>query len=115
MARHSGIKKSEKLLTELQGNILKVHGRNYMCLIMLRFIQDIPKIENWIKTKLKPLITITSAKVQINDSEKDPRPPKDPGLTMFLLSSTAYTGLGRRSPDSTSDIAFNTGMQQGRQ
>ncbi|MEA5536854.1 Dyp-type peroxidase [Crocosphaera sp. XPORK-15E] len=119
----------QDVLEDLQGNILKGHGRDKSIHIFLTFPnpqenpEKIDALKNWIAQLA--INEITSAKKQI-DEAKAWRENKTPGETFFhfALSSTGYTKLGssdsvqpkganlqNRGPDIQYVEAFQEGMK----
>jgi Dyp-type peroxidase family len=99
-----------ELFKELQGNILKGHGRDHAMHLFISF--GSPKDEashvtflngarDWISHMLAD--HVTSAEAQIND------PDKEEILTILLLSSQGYEFLGENRPEGG---AFREGMRE---
>jgi deferrochelatase/peroxidase EfeB len=119
----------QDVLEDLQGNILKGHGRDKSVHIFLTFSnpqedpEKIDTLKNWMAELA--INEITSAKNQM-DEAKAWRENKTPGETFFhfALSSTGYTKLGssdsgqpkganlqNRGPDIQYAEAFQEGMK----
>ncbi|UZS00203.1 Dyp-type peroxidase [Chondrinema litorale] len=81
----------QKILTNLQGNILKSHGRNHVKILFIDFIGEEADIKLWI-SKLE----ITSAfKQRATKETRKIIKDHDGGVFMnFLLSATGYEELG---------------------
>ncbi|MBD0304156.1 MAG: Dyp-type peroxidase [Tolypothrix sp. T3-bin4] len=80
------------VLEDLQGNILNGHGRDHATHIFIAFDKpdQIENIKKWIAN-----LEITSAKVQLDGSERYKQEKIDAGLfTHFALSASGYARLG---------------------
>jgi deferrochelatase/peroxidase EfeB len=80
------------VLKDLQGNILNGHGRDHAIHIFIAFDKpdEIENIKKWIAN-----LEITSAKAQLDGSERYKRVKIDAGLfTHFALSASGYARLG---------------------
>lgn len=99
----------QKLLADLQGNILRGHGRDHAMHLFICFgrpnsesahAASVRKIRSWIRGMTEDHVTTAAA--QLEDIAK-----KDT-FTVFLLSSHGYEFLGERRPR---DGAFREGMR----
>lgn len=106
--RYQGIKRDDPayqpLFKDLQGNILKGHGRNYVRLIFLQFKhdseQDREKVKEWIKKVIAPRLTSAQKQFEHIKEHKTrptgklnlsaPAAKRDPGFMMFLLTAKGY-------------------------
>jgi len=96
----------QQLLTDLQGNILKSHGRNNVSLLFLDFSGPPDLIKAWIGDKISPLVT--SMKTQLDHlTERKLAPDKvifdssDSGFIGFSISASGYKKLGISAPSAT--------------
>ena len=86
-------KEYEKLLKNLQGNILKGHGRDYSVHIFLKFKTDIDAVKKWIESFAKKYVI--SAEQQLRDTENYKKNGTPGGLFgNFFLSAKGYETLG---------------------
>ena len=95
-----------QLLNDLQGNILKSHGRNNVSLLFLNFSGPPDLIKAWLGNKVSPLIT--SMKAQLDHSarrklaaDKQLFDNSDPGFIGFSLSASGYRKLGISAPSAS--------------
>ena len=106
----------QKILKNIQANILKSHGRDQAYHIFLRFKEDQNNdvIKAWIQDFAKKYIT--SAWKQYEDSQKRRKNPKYSGglLGCFFLSYSGYQALGYK-PKGKFDPSFEKGMKNGDQ
>ena len=95
------------LLSNLQGNILKGHGRNHTTHIFIHFDSGkITQSKKWIKNFASD--TLTSAQKQLKEREVFKRNGIPAGLfSSFYLSSKGYKALGITPPP---DASFKLGM-----
>lgn len=94
------------MLRNLQSNILKPHGRNYVRHVFLRFTVGSQAARTWIHDTVLPLIP--SADLQFNP----PLGQEDAGLVCgFFLSAAGYTALGFPTGGFASE-AFRAGMKE---
>lgn len=82
-----------QMLAQLQGNILKGHGRNHTVHIFFRFGMDTSQNQSLLKD-LGALVT--SMKEQLSDSEawKQEHGPKDLSFRSLFLTKKGYLSLG---------------------
>ncbi len=86
-------KEYEKLLKNLQGNILKGHGRDYSVHIFLKFTADTRAVKKWIESFAKKYVI--SAEQQLIETENYKKKGKPGGLFgNFFLSAKGYEALG---------------------
>jgi Dyp-type peroxidase family len=85
--------KYEKMLVQLQGNILKAHGRDHSAHLVLRFTAEPPAVKEWIQQLART--QLTSAKQQLEEAKRF-RENRQPGklFVSIFLSSTGYQRLG---------------------
>lgn len=107
------IQELKPILRNVQGNILRAHGRNRSVHILLHFKHDTLDPE---KTKIKKWIShcaqhITSAQRQLEESH-DFRAYNIPGrlFCSFFLSATGYRFLGLEPPGERGHESFKKGM-----
>lgn len=80
-------------LRDLQGNLLKGHGRHHAAHVFLRF-SDASRAQDWISNRLKP--RLTSAWQQLEDARLFRETGQDGGLfTVFFLTAQGLDFLGR--------------------
>lgn len=93
------------LLGDLQGNILKGHGRDHTINSFLRFEGDMGKV----KAALRGIgAQVTSALRQLNEADAFQLWGRPGGSAVFFfLTAAGYQKLGVAPPD---DAAFNAGM-----
>ncbi|HRH50246.1 MAG TPA: Dyp-type peroxidase [Panacibacter sp.] len=99
------------LLKDLQGNILKHHGRTHAYHIFLHFNEDeIRAAREWI---VQFASVITTAEKQLTDARARETDPEYDGGTFFnlLLSVKGYNVLGVSTPHTPADAAFRAGLQ----
>ncbi|MFA0963576.1 Dyp-type peroxidase [Roseivirga sp. BDSF3-8] len=104
------ITETKEIYENLQGNILKFHGRQYGYHIFLKFREWRQReVKKWIREDIVP--TITSTEDQIQDGKKRKKDKKHDGglFTTFGLSAQGYSYLHLRSIPS--DIAYMKGMK----
>jgi len=103
----------EVMLNDLQGNILKGHGRHYTAHIFIKFGKDPTQARTWVKDFSKK---ITTAKEPIDrrkalDSGKQ---WKETTFTGFVLSAKGYQALDFKKNQIPSDPKFRKGMKASR-
>ena len=87
--------KYQKMLKNMQGNILKGHGRDYSAHIFLKFTADAGTIKKWIESFAKKYVT--SAEQQLRETENYKKHGTPGGLFgNFFLSARGYEALGFR-------------------
>ncbi|MEO1374991.1 MAG: hypothetical protein AAFW70_11860 [Cyanobacteria bacterium J06635_10] len=101
----------EGLLNEIQGNIIKSHGRNHAVYLFLKFGDDIEAAKQWIGNFSQRYVTsaLEQAKqTMLHRLEKDV-----PGglFANFFLTRAGYMHLGYSYGDLPNDDAFRQGMQ----
>ncbi|MES3021478.1 MAG: peroxidase [Pseudomonadota bacterium] len=96
------------MLANLQGNIVKPHGRDFSSHLFLAFnVADIAAVKRWIVARVLPLLT--SAGAQAQQSARFRATGAGGGLFGgFALSADGYTALGLTLPD---DASFMRGMK----
>jgi Dyp-type peroxidase family len=93
------------LLDNLQGNILKSHGRNESRHVFLKFTGPKAGVRNWIKTSMAPRV-LTAAAQRAQSAAGG-----DGGLVvLFYLSAEGYRYLGL-DPAKLKSKIFNKGMK----
>lgn len=96
------------MLSKLQTNILKGHGRAFAQHVFLRFAAPSDEVKNWIRTVIAPL-------VQPAISQFIDRGGEDGGLvTGFYLTATGYQSLGfsKKKLQAFESKSFRQGMQE---
>ncbi|MGB3182208.1 MAG: hypothetical protein WBB45_12510 [Cyclobacteriaceae bacterium] len=109
MAKGTVSKGTEQLYKNLQGNILKFHGRTYAYHLFIQFNQwQQHDAKEWIRRLAEKHITTTHDQIE-HSRERRRNPSFDAGLfTSFALSYAGYTYLQLRVIPS--DVAFMEGM-----
>lgn len=97
-------------LSDLQGNILKGHGRDHSAHIFLKFKPGrIAMVRAWLHGPLKA--RITSAQKQIDDAAAFKATQKDGGVfQIFVVSAAGYAYLGKDTA-AFGDASFRAGAQ----
>jgi Dyp-type peroxidase family len=97
-----------ELLSNMQGNIIKGHGRDHTAHIFLQFDKSkVKEAREWIRLMAES--SITSAQRQLLDREVFKRNKVPGGLfTGFALSAAGYAVLGVAAPD---DESFLKGLK----
>jgi Dyp-type peroxidase family len=86
-------KEYDKLLKNMQGNILKGHGRDNSVHIFLKFTADTKSVRKWIEFFAKKYVI--SAEQQLKDTEKYKKNKISGGLFgNFFLSAKGYETIG---------------------
>ena len=96
------------LLSNLQGNILKGHGREHTTHIFVHFdASKIMQAKKWIRSFADN--TLTSAQKQLKQREVFKRTGIPGGIfASFFISASGYTALGLVQPP---DASFKAGMK----
>lgn len=97
------------LLSDLQGNVLKFHGRTHAFHIFLRFIpENITQVKEWLSG-----FYVTSSSRQLLDSRTRETDPTFDGGTFFniSLSASGYNALGIPLNETPDDPAFRAGAK----
>ncbi|MGH9934720.1 MAG: Dyp-type peroxidase, partial [Blastocatellia bacterium] len=106
--------KYEQALIQLQGNILKAHGRNFSTHLVLRFTAQPKAVKEWIQNFARA--RLTSAKKQLEEAKRfrETGQPGDLFVSVFL-SATGYKHLGfdPRQFEEENDT-FRLGMKERR-
>ncbi len=99
----------QAMLNDLQGNIVKSHGRNHAAHVFLHF-EDPPKARQFVRALGHEL---TCALRQLNDTKEFKKTRTSAGQFLaFLLSAAGYDALEIDSSKIPSGAAFRTGMKQ---
>jgi Dyp-type peroxidase family len=86
-------------LQNLQGNIIKGHGRNFTAHLIIKLIGNVPAARQWIASFAKDILTTAYAAKQMTQAWKaDEATPGEP-FFMFLLSAEGYRSLGLAEDD----------------
>lgn len=116
-------KKYKALLNNIQGNIIKEHGRDYTVNLLLRFKEERSVTISEIKKKIRQFATqITSANQQHQQAAEYRKwisgccAGEQPNYLFinFLLSAQGYKKLGFSDDELPSDEAFRLGMKEER-
>jgi deferrochelatase/peroxidase EfeB len=100
----------QPMLENLQGNILKAHGRNCSWQVFLRFTGSEQEIRTWIRTQIAPNLFTAAEQYRQGQQPKG----TDGGLVqLFFMSATGYEYLGFR-PNRLRSKAFENGMKHQR-
>jgi Dyp-type peroxidase family len=103
----------QNLLNNLQGNIIKHHGRTHAYHIFIQFDKSKSEIaKKWIKSFTNN--QITSAAKQLGDASKRKNEPEfDGGVFCNLsLAHTGYVNLGLTTKAPSSDAPFIAGLKE---
>jgi Dyp-type peroxidase family len=97
-------------LDDLQGNILKGHGRPHTAHIFLKFhAAETSRVREWIRNSIAP--AVTSATRQLGEVARYKELGIPGGMFVgFMLSAAGYRALGLEL-DATADEAFLAGMR----
>jgi len=100
-----------RMLENLQGNILKPHGRGESDHLFLRFTADVAAVRRWIREFAEE--DITSAWNQLEETDAHRRDGTRGGVMVsFALSAKGYGALGLAARDfGASGQAFRDGMK----
>lgn len=94
--------------SDLQGNILIKHGKQWAAHLLLRFRPgETDQVLHWIRESVAPRLTRTVDQLIDIDSERFPVPYDT--LISFLLTAEGYRQLGYDAPN---DRAFQLGMHK---
>jgi Dyp-type peroxidase family len=109
-----GDRKYRVLLNDLQGNILKSHGREHAALLFLSFRDNShAALRNALSDHVAP--KVTSAAKQISDAERRGATGYDAGgFTNFMLTASGYRAISERLGNTGSSTAFLNGMKASR-
>jgi len=100
------------LLDDLQGNVLKSHGRNYSVHLFLRFSGTAEEARQWISNFADKYVT--SAIEQYHTSVQYKKNPEKYGNRLFanfLLTANGYRTLGYSEKELPEDARFRLGMK----
>lgn len=99
MAINPGLPRYQAMLLNLQGNILKSHGRDNVYLLLLQFSADVAAVRGWMK-RWAEAGGVTSAQAQLADTLQRKR-NSGPGAPFgnFFLSAAGYQALEVASED----------------
>ncbi|MDJ1494783.1 hypothetical protein QNI19_17725 [Cytophagaceae bacterium DM2B3-1] len=102
----------DELLSQLQGNILKGHGREETMNIFVRFDKDhVPDAKKWLSEFAKE--TLTSMKAQLRETEVFKRNKISGGLFAGIyFTAEGYRYLGYNPVGKFTDKPFVEGMQK---
>jgi len=114
--------KYQTMLANLQGNILKGHGRDYSVHIFIRFTAEPHAIEPWMRDFAEQYVTSTRKQLDESESYKTKSVPG--GLFgNFFLTSTGYEKILSFMKDNVAarfqermgvSVTFRDGMEAGR-
>jgi Dyp-type peroxidase family len=98
-----------KLLENLQGNILKAHGRSHAAHVFIQFGDN----ANRLKEQINKLAQMLTSAFQQEEQTKRWNDSKQDGgcFLSFLLSYSGYQRLGVREDNIPDDPIFRTGMR----
>ena len=110
------------LFDNIQGNILRDHGRDYSIQLFLRFVKDPIKVRKWIQDFSQ---NVTSAQDQREQADTykhfrklgkliEYKRSKEKALVNFFLSAEGYRKLGFKGSQIPQDLRFFNGMKGSR-
>jgi Dyp-type peroxidase family len=100
-----------RLFEDIQGNILKAHGRTNVQLLFLNFGADPKPVIAWIKKDILPRVTSFAQQLDTTTKFKTIRDFPDPGFCSFSISKKGYGAL--RIEDGLTDNSFKKGLGNG--
>lgn len=103
----------QKLLEDIQGNILKSHARQLVRLVSLQFQNDIESVKKWIETEIATKITSMSEQLEDAENHKKEIEQNKPVFMSFSLSHQGYLMLGLDAGSFLTDQSFISGMKSG--
>jgi len=86
------LSKYDNLKKQLQGGILKSHGRNHTAHLLLRFTAEPKAVKQWIQTFARE--NLTSTKQQMEDTDRFHQTGESKLFVNFYLSADGYKRLG---------------------
>ncbi|MGE3537904.1 MAG: Dyp-type peroxidase [Candidatus Tectimicrobiota bacterium] len=98
-------------LQQVQGNILRPHGRNHAAHLFVRFTAHPPAVRGWLRALAQD---VTSAYQQLEESQRYRHSGQSGRVFVHVaLSASGYTHLGLRpaAPTGFRDQAFLAGMK----
>ena len=98
----------QDLFADLQGNILKAHGRDHSLHVFLQFTATAAACRDWTKRFAEQ---ITSARQQYQDARSHEAAGRWHFFRMLLLSAEGYRALGIDDEQMPQDKAFRAGMK----
>ena len=98
------------MLTDLQGSILKNHGREHTLNIFLRF-NSAAGARQWIKTAVVPAIPNQLQQLKDAEHHKQDSAFSGPTFVELLLSRAGYDALNIPAPKRPTDARWAAGMQ----
>lgn len=100
-----------EMLTDLQGNILKGHGRDHTYNLFLKFdSKESAKVRHFLKTRIAP--GITTAKHQLDESAQYKLTKHSGVFVAFFLTAAGYDALGISEKETPKDTAFRAGLKK---
>lgn len=100
------------MLADLQGNILKGHGRDHAVHIFLKFKKDHPSTKAWIAEFSCKITSATQQREQAIKRKKAKESCEETIFINFFLSSSGYHHLGFAKDQIPSDLRFRKGMKE---
>ncbi len=102
----------EALLDEIQGNILKSHGRNHSVHLFLKFTGDAESVKQWIGDFTHQYVT--SALAQAEQAKQHRHHEREGQLFgNFFLTRAGYMYLGYEYEELPNDLPFKQSMKNG--
>lgn len=98
----------QDMFADLQGNIVKSHGRDISKHVLLRFGSDADAARAWVRSFADQ---VTSAARQHADAVEWKATGREHMFTSLLLTATGYRALGVDASLIPDDKAFNAGMK----
>ena len=101
----------QPMLKNLQGNILRSHGRNATRHVFLRFTGPVADVKKWIRDKIAT--RVLTAALQLEQSNKRAADITFDGgvVILFYLSAAGYKFLGLDPKNKLKSQAFRDGMK----
>lgn len=101
--------RNERLLSEVQGNILKGHGRQHSLHFHLRFTSDASEVRSWLRQFADDYVT--SARQQHQDAQAYRQGiASDRMFVNLMFSASGYRALGVEEGSIPGDPRFRLGM-----
>jgi Dyp-type peroxidase family len=106
--------KNTAALKDLQGNILKGHGRHHTRHIFLKFGEDSAQAKKWIRVFSKDITSAFKQREEAKKRRKDGKQWVEKPFKSFVLTANGYRTLGFKNNQIPSDPKFREGMKGSR-